>query len=150
MEIIYREMSSDDYDNLIRLWRMVEGVGLSEADSPEGIAQFLQRNPGLSMVAYEGTTLVGALMCGHDGRRGYLHHLAIHPHYRHQGIAKTLVEKCLQKLAQEGITKCPLFVLRENRNALSFWEHIGWTERQELVMMSKYTESAKSTQGLGG
>ncbi|MCB0153428.1 MAG: GNAT family N-acetyltransferase, partial [Anaerolineae bacterium] len=72
-----REMTPQDLAQVLVLWQQAEGVGLSEADSPDRLTRFLEHNPGLSFVAINGNQLVGAVLGGHDGRRGYIHHLAV-------------------------------------------------------------------------
>ena len=100
-------MTINDYEQVVQLWRATEGVGLHDyEDSKAGIAQYLARNPGMSLVWREAKQIVGAVLCGHDGRRGYLHHLAVATTYRGRGIGVRLVEHALRKLAQEGICKC--------------------------------------------
>ena len=145
-------MTIKDYDEVISLWRLCEGVGLSSADSREAIKGYLKRNPELSFVAFVGSAVVGAILCGHDGRRGFIHHLAVHPEFRQKGIGKRLVDNCLNKLSQEGIQKCHLYAFSENQSALSFWKETGWTERIELTMMSKEivlsNESTNYTDGI--
>lgn len=144
MAVIVEPMTEQDYDEVMALWQAAEGVGLSDADAPEAISRYLARNPGLSLVARSEGALVGAALCGHDGRRGYIHHLAVQPSNRLQGIGRLLVDRCLTGLAAVGIQKCHLFVFGENQNALNFWRAIGWTERVELVLMSRHTmESGK-------
>ena len=138
-----KEMTIGDYDEVYGLWRATEGIGLSEADSREGIARFLERNPGLSYVARdERGELVGAALCGHDGRRGYIHHLAVAESARRQGLGRNLVGRCMFCLMQIGIQKCHLFVFGENENAQKFWDSLGWMQRVELVMMSHAVPTA--------
>jgi ribosomal protein S18 acetylase RimI-like enzyme len=139
MEVAIRTMEIGHYPAVLDLWQATEGVGLSSADNPEAIAQFLDRNPGLSAVAVEGQRVVGAVLCGHDGRRGYIHHLAVHPAYRRGGLGRALVRHCLQQLRLAGIAKCHLFVFASNDSGRAFWRATGWTERQELIMMSTMT-----------
>ena len=138
MSIQIREMSIKDYDLVYALWEVSEGLGLSDADSKEGIRHFLSRNPGLSFVALDGEQIVGAALCGHDGRRGYIHHLSVVKPYRRQGIGKSLVGRCMYALMRIGISKCHLFVFGENQEAIKFWNNVGWTERVELMMMSQF------------
>ncbi len=137
--IIIREMTMADYDAAMALWQRTEGMGLRPADAPEHIARYLARNPGLSFVAMDGDRLVGTVLCGHDGRRGYLQHLAVERAYRGQGIGKALVERVLNALRDVGIRKCHLFVIKENQAAIAFWRHIGWELRQDIVTMSHFT-----------
>ena len=134
-----REMTIHDYEDVLALWQASEGVGLSDADSEESIAGYLHRNPGLSFVAHDGEHLVGAVLCGHDGRRGYIHHLAVSESHRRQGLGRALAERCLSALRRDGIDKCHIFVFAANRDTSAFWKSIGWTQRVELVMMSQYT-----------
>lgn len=139
MSVVIREMTIHDYEEVLSLWQASEGVGLSDTDSEQSIAGYLERNPGLSFVARDGEHLVGAVLCGHDGRRGYIHHLAVSKSRRRQGLGRALVERCLSALRRDGIDKCHLFVFAANRDTIAFWRSIGWTQRVELIMMSQYT-----------
>jgi ribosomal protein S18 acetylase RimI-like enzyme len=144
MSVVIQEMGMRDYDEVLALWQTSKGVGLSDADSKDGIARFLARNPGFSFVAREHDLLVGAILCGHDGRRGYIHHLAVSTTHRHRGVGGALADRALSALKAAGIQKCHLFVFTDNREALAFWKAIGWTQRIELFIMSRYTEDAAS------
>ncbi len=135
-----RALSFDAYDAAFALWRQCEGIGLSPADSREGIQRYLERNLGMSFIAVCGGNVVGAALCGHDGRRGYLHHLAVHPGYRRRSIGRRLVEYCLKALAREGIQKCHLFVMNHNLEGSAFWKALGWTSRNDIGIMSKNIE----------
>jgi ribosomal protein S18 acetylase RimI-like enzyme len=140
MSLSLQEMTINDYAQVYTLWDQTEGIGLSDADAKENIAQFLVHNPGTSFVAYDNNLLAGAVLCGNDGRRGYIHHLAVARTHRHQGIGRMLVESCLSKLGEVNIHKCHLFVFADNPGAIEFWEKIGWEQRGELLIMSKYTK----------
>jgi ribosomal protein S18 acetylase RimI-like enzyme len=137
--IVIREMTIGDYEEVLALWRASVGVGLSDADLEESIASYLHRNPGLSFVAHDGEQLVGGVLCGHDGRRGYIHHLAVSESHRRRGLGRALVERCLSALGRAEIDKCHIFVFAANRDTIAFWKSIGWTQRVELIMMSQYT-----------
>jgi ribosomal protein S18 acetylase RimI-like enzyme len=134
-----REMVPTDYALLRTLWVSSEGVGLSDADSPAGFERFLKRSPGLSFVALNCDRLVGGVLCGHDGRRGYIHHLAVSSSHRRRGVARALVARCLSSFRAEGIQKCHVFVFDENEEGKLFWETSGWPARVELVMYSSPT-----------
>ena len=95
-------------------------MGVSQADSRQAIEAYLNRNPGMSLIASVADTVIGAILCGHDGRRGYIHHLAIHPAYRRHGVARTLVERSLESLHRAGIDKCHIFVFNDNHAGLAF------------------------------
>lgn len=129
-------MTMEDYDEVIALWKATPGIGLSDADLREGIQRYLESNPGMSFVARDGGKLVGAALCGHDGRRGYLHHLAVHPDHRRSGTGRRLSERCLEALKAEGITRCHIFVYANNSGGLAFWNRMGWYERVEMKLMS--------------
>ncbi len=135
MKCTIRSLTMADYEVVLRLWRESEGVGLGESDERGPIKSFLARNPGLSRVALDGTGIVGAVLCGHDGRRGYLHHLAVAKSHRKQGIGKALVAACLADLARLAIPKCNIFLFADNQEGGAFWERNGWTRRPDLQVM---------------
>ena len=132
----YRQMDIEDYDRIVALWRDCDGVSLRDADSRAGIARYLRRNPGLSFVAEEDSEILGTIMAGHDGKRGYIQHLAVSNSSRQQGIASNLVELCLQALKREGVIKSHVHVLSENRLGRDFWQSRDWFQRDEIVMYS--------------
>jgi len=121
-----RAMTIHDYDAVFALWSTTEGLSISEDDSRDRIALYLARNPNLSFVAFLNEELVGSVMCGHDGRRGILRHLAVKDTCRGQGIGRKLVAQTLKELTKEGIQKCNLYVLDSNPSAGQFWEYMGW------------------------
>lgn len=128
-------MTIADYDTALRLWQGTEGVGLNESDTRENIARYLERNPGLSRVVAEGSEIVGAVLCGHDGRRGYLHHLAVAKAHRKQGLGRQLVEAGLAGLARQDIPKCNIFLFVGNAAGEAFWKLNGWNKRADLQVM---------------
>jgi putative acetyltransferase len=129
-------MTIDDYDAVLELWRSSDGIGLSGSDSRDGIRRYLDRNPGMSLVAVEGTDLVGAILAGHDGRRGYIHHLAVRRDRRGAGLGRRLASGALDRLRAARIEKCHLFVFARNDEARAFWRLSGWSEREDICMMS--------------
>jgi ribosomal protein S18 acetylase RimI-like enzyme len=134
----FKAMKITDYEAVYSLWKSCRGIGLhSDIDSKLWIGTYLARNPGLSLIAVEKGKIVGAVLCGHDGRRGYLHHLAVHKDYRNKGIGKALVEKALQKLREKGIRKCHTFCFCDNEDGLTFWENSGFAERKDVKVVSK-------------
>ncbi len=130
-----REFIIDDYDKAVALWRMVEGVEIAEGDSREEIGAYLLRNPGLSRVAEENGTMVGAVLCGHDGRRGLIYHLAVAPASHGKGIGKLLVRECLTRLRATGIVRALILVAGDNAGAHSFWLRIGWEDVTDVIVM---------------
>lgn len=132
-----RAMTTEDYPEASLLWQTTKHIGLSSADSNEAIAVFLQRNPDLSAVALAEGRLVGTVLCGSDGRRGYIYNVAVAESQRGQGIGQAMVEFCLAALKDAGIEKCHLFVFADNAGGKAFWARTGWKFRDELLLMSR-------------
>ena len=130
----------EDYDQVLDLWKSCEGIGLGEADSKENIEKFLHQNNGLSLIAKQDKEVIGVLLVGHDGRRGYIHHLSVPPHSRRNGIGKELVKSGIDRLKNIGITKCHIFIFQNNESGKHFWEKCGWSYRKELGIISKIIE----------
>lgn len=133
---LIREMDISDYPQVIELWSETEAMLLRDADSRENIGKYLERNPELSFVAVDGQQIVGAILVGTDGRRGYVQHLAVDSHCRGKGIGAKLISSAIEALSNIGIAKTHLFVANENLNAQSFYEKLGWFPRNEVRMFS--------------
>ncbi|MGN6311100.1 MAG: GNAT family N-acetyltransferase [Xanthobacteraceae bacterium] len=129
-------MTIEDFDRVLALMRRTPGVTVRDADSNEMVARYLNRNPGLSFIAEQAGELVGCVMAGHDGRRGYLQHLIVAPSHRSTGLATRLVNASLDRLRVEGILKSHIDVLATNESAMRFWEKIGWRRRTDIVRYS--------------
>ncbi len=132
--VTIRPMTIKDYPEAYSLWTGTAGMGLrSKDDSPEGIARFLNRNPGTSFVCRnESGALTGIILCGHDGRRGYIYHAAVAEGNRHQGVGRRLVEAVLEALQKEEIKKVALVAYRNNHRGNAFWQSLGFTLREDL------------------
>jgi N-acetylglutamate synthase-like GNAT family acetyltransferase len=135
-DFLIRPMLITDYDEVLGLLSQTPGVSLREADSREATARYLTRNPELSFVAEHSGVMAGCVMSGHDGRRGYLQHLAVLPDYRRSGIASSLVEQCLVRLEQEGISKTHIDVLKTKPSASAYWKNRRWTLRTDIERYS--------------
>ena len=133
--ICTREFRIDDYEVAVRLWRVVEGVEIAEGDDKKDVASFLERNPGWSRVAIIDGKIVGVALCGHDGRRGHIYHLAVEPAYQRQGLGKVLVDECLSSLRATGIQRVIILVAGDNERGLSFWRRAGWEKIDGAVAM---------------
>jgi N-acetylglutamate synthase len=133
--ITLRVFRIEDYDAVVALWRRSEGVGLNESDTRPAIAAYLRRNPRMSFVAEKNGRIIGAALCGHDGRRGYLHHLAVSKRHRQRGLGRQLVDSCLAKLRKVGIQKCTIFLFANNVAGRKFWQRIGWDSRTDIQLM---------------
>lgn len=133
-----RNMRLDDYDNVYALWLSCPGMRLNDLDdSREGIAKYLARNPDTCFVAEERGEIVGAILTGHDGRRGYISHTAVSPAHQRQGIGRQLVEAALEALEQEGIHKVCLVAFADNEQGNAFWEKMGFTQRPDLIYRNR-------------
>ncbi len=128
-----RSMQIEDYDQVYALWMTIHGFSIRTIDdSREGVERFLKRNPGISVVAEMDGRVVGAILCGHDGRRGCLYHVCVHEDYRMHGIGRAMVVHCMNALQQEGINKVSLIAFTKNDIGNAFWKQIGWTKREDL------------------
>lgn len=133
-----RLMTIDDYENLIEMWKQTLNMGLrSLDDSKEGITIFLERNPNTNFVAYEDDKIIGAILSGHDGRRGYIYHTVVLSEYRRRGIASDLVNMVVEALQKEDITRVCLNVMETNEQGKKFWIDKGWEKKDFLGFYSK-------------
>lgn len=133
-----RKMTIDDYDAVCALWLSTPGMGLNTADdSREGIAVYLRRNPNTCFIAEENGELLGAILSGHDGRRGYISHTAVKESAQHRGIGSALVEAALGALHSEGIKKVALVVFKRNEKGNTFWEKQGFTLREDIAYRNR-------------
>lgn len=134
----YRVMTIDDYDAASALWQSTPGMGLNTVDdSRAGIEAYLKRNPSTSFVAQEDGRIVGTILAGHDGRRGFLYHAAVLPQYRRQGIGGQLVKRAIAALDREGIQKAALVVYAQNQAGNRFWSSMGFSTREDLTYRNK-------------
>lgn len=137
MKTRYRKMEISDYEDAIPLWQSLPGMGLSSADEKPQIKKFLKNNLETCWVAERSGILAGTILGGSDGRRGTIYHLAVRADLQHQGIGKALLARCLSAFKQAGIHKCHLMVYHDNLAGIAFWEHAGWTIREDVLTMSK-------------
>ena len=132
-EILIRVMVPEDYNQVYRLWCGIKGFGIrSMDDSKEGVEKFLRRNPTTSVVAVDDGEIIGAILCGHDGRRGCFYHVWVKITHRKHGIGKKMAAFAMKKLQEEGINKVSLIAFKSNRGGNKFWRKVGWTFREDL------------------
>lgn len=132
-----RAFSITDYRGAHALWLSTAGLGLTESDTEEAIGAFLERNPGFSAVAECEGVIVGSVLCGHNGRIGSLHHLAVAENSRRQGIGHSLVDYALAKLSAANIPRCNVFVYNDNVNGNDFWLGNGWIDPTTWRVLQK-------------
>ncbi|MEG1555229.1 MAG: GNAT family N-acetyltransferase [Bacteroidales bacterium] len=136
-----RLMTSDDYELIYQLWSETEGIALrGYDDSKEGMAKFIAKNPTSNFVAIENNEVIGAIMCGMDGRRAYIYHTTVRKDFRGQGIGKAMLREVYKAIEKEGICKNGLLVLKNNDIGNAFWKSQGWEERVDLNYYSKSME----------
>ena len=140
-----RVMTIDDYEAVVDLMKQTPGVSFRDADSRESTIRYLQRNPGLSFVCEIDSQIVGCVMSGHDGRRGYLQHLIVLAAHRRKGFGHALVNSCLIELKGLGILKCHLDVLKTNALASAYWEKQGWQYRSDIHRFSWLGSAAENS-----
>lgn len=129
-------MTPADYPEVMNLWQRSSGLTLREADSQTAIAAYLARNPGLSFIAREQGRLLGTILVGTDGRRGYLQHLTVAEAAQGQGVGKALLAAAIEALQQAGIGKTHLMVHADNEEAMAFYRHLGWEDRAGIRLFS--------------
>ena len=134
-KIEIREFFINDYDAAIELWQRVEGLEIAEGDDKESVAQFLARNPALSRVATDGSAIVGVALCGHDGRRGHVYHLAVDPAYQGRGLGKRLLDESLADLRRTGVKRVIIMVADDNASGRQFWKRSGFEEISGAIAM---------------
>lgn len=128
-----RVMQIEDYENVYKLWMTIDGFGIrSIDDSKSGVERFLKRNPTTSVVAEADGKIVGAILCGHDGRRGCFYHVCVQKEYRKHGIGKAMAVFCMKALQEEEINKVSLIAFQKNEGGNQFWKKVGWTFREDL------------------
>ena len=133
-----RVMNMEDYDKVYALWMSCKNMGFNNLDdSREGIEKYLKRNPLTCFIAAQGESVVGVILSGHDGRRGFIHHMAVAEGHRRQGIASALLEHALSALKAEGINKAALLVFNRNEAGNAFWEAQGFTARTDVTYRNK-------------
>ena len=133
--ITTRDFVIDDYDEAVALWKLMDGIEIAEGDQREEIDAYLRRNPGFSRVAEDNDQMAGAVLCGHDGRRGYIYHLAVAPAYRGRGVGKLLMGECLARLRSAGLVRSLILVAQNNALAHEFWLGSGWEDVPSVIVM---------------
>jgi ribosomal protein S18 acetylase RimI-like enzyme len=136
-EITTREFVIGDFDRALALWKEMGEIEICEGDSREEIGTYLERNPGLSCVAEVGGKMIGAVLCGHDGRRGWIYHLAVAAAHRGRGIGKLLIEECCRGLREAGLRRAIILVERGNSGGREFWVRNGWEDIANAIPMGK-------------
>lgn len=140
--ITIREFVANDIPNVLAFWSSIDGLGLTESDNQQAIALFLDRNPGFSALAIAANgEVIGAVLCGHNGRAAHLYHLAVAPLHRKFGVATSLLDFCYARLRQAKIPRCNIFVYTGNESGNAFWRRSGWLDPSDWKVMQKRIEA---------
>ena len=134
-------MTERHLPEVMKLWDGVAGLILTDSDNAADLSNYLSQNLQMSQVALADGRVIGAVLCGHDGRRGYLHHLAVAAMHQGKGIGTALVHACVAQLKVAGIRQCNLFLVEDNEPARRFWRSNGWSEWPNLRLMTKWLET---------
>ncbi len=130
-------MQAKDITGARQIWEPLEGISLSRADELIYLGAFLEKNPDTCFVATDEDRIIGTVLGGSDGRRGYIYHLAVEPRFQGQGIGTSLLDRCLDAFRQAGIQKCHIFVVSGNQQGIRFWQSAGWNLRDDIIVLSK-------------
>ena len=136
MNYIIRPMTIDDYEEVFAMWQITTKRALSSADEKPQIERYLRRNEGLSQVAVADGRIIGTVLAGHDGRRGFIHHMAVIPEYRRRRVGHSLAETAIKKIAAEGIEKTHIFCYQNNETGQKFWSDFGFEKRGDIFVFS--------------
>lgn len=134
--MIIREMTIDDYDEVYRMWQITTKRALSKADERDQMERYLKHNAGMSQVALVDGKIVGTVLAGHDGRRGFIHHMAVLPEFRRKKIGHALAQTAIQKIREQGIDKTHIFCYQNNETGQSFWRDFGFEKREDVFVYS--------------
>ena len=134
--MIIREMTIDDYDEVYEMWQITTKRALSKADEKDQMERYLKHNAGMSQVAVVDGKIVGTVLAGHDGRRGFIHHMAVLPEFRRKKIGHALAQTAIQKIREQGIDKTHIFCYKNNETGQSFWRDFGFEKREDVFVYS--------------
>lgn len=140
--MIIREMTFEDYDEVYAMWLTTSKRALSKADEREQMERYLKHNSGMSQVAVVDGKIVGTVLAGHDGRRGFIHHMAVMPEYRRRRIGHALAQTAIEKIKEAGIDKTHIFCYQNNETGQSFWRDFGFVKRDDVFVYSFYNDKA--------
>ncbi|MBQ1350175.1 MAG: GNAT family N-acetyltransferase [Ruminococcus sp.] len=142
-----RPMTINDYDEVFAMWQITTKRALSKADERDQIERYLLRNAGMSQVAVVDGKIVGTVLAGHDGRRGFIHHMAVLPDYRRRHIGHRLAEKAIEMISRDGIDKTHIFCYQNNETGQNFWKDFGFEKRDDVFVFS-YVNSKQTKEGI--
>ena len=131
--MVIRPMKIEDYDDIFAMWQITSKRALDASDSREGSERYLGRNPEMSMVALDGEKVVGTVLAGHDGRIGFIHHMAVHPDYRRKHIGQSLAKEACRRIREAGIEKIQIYCYYDNLTGQEFWQSLGFEKTGNIL-----------------
>lgn len=134
--MLIRSMTIDDYEEVYALWQITTKRALSNADSKVNIKAYLDRNKGMSQVAVDNGKIVGTVLAGHDGRRGFIYHMAVLPQYRRHHIGRQLAQKAIEMISKDNIDKTHIYCYKDNFTGQNFWQSNGFEKREDIYDFS--------------
>lgn len=134
--MLIRAMTIEDYEEVYQMWQTTSKRALSRADEKPQIQRYLARNAGMSQVAVIDGKIVGTVLAGHDGRRGFIHHMAVMPQHRRKHIGHSLAQRAIEKITDEGIEKTHIFCYSNNTTGQGFWRDFGFEKRDDVFVFS--------------
>jgi ribosomal protein S18 acetylase RimI-like enzyme len=123
-----RGASEQDIAAVLALWEAARSLP-TVSDSPEGLAELLDADPGALLVAELDGVLVGSLIAAWDGWRGSFYRLAVSPEHRRKGLARMLLSEGERRLRERGAVRLTAIVAEDEEGAMAFWRAVGY-ERQ--------------------
>jgi len=123
------------YEDVVIIWKKT-GISITSSDTKKEVNVMLNKNPDLCLIAKIDEKVIGVVMGGFDGRRGYVHHLAIDPEYQRKGYGKLLMDELTERFQKKRVHKVHHFIEKHNKDVINFYRKLGWEIRNDLVMMS--------------
>ncbi len=133
--MIIEKFSMKFYEEVIEVWRK-SGIRVGSTDTKEELKRIVRRSPQLFLVGKIDEKIIGVVIGGFDGRRGYVHHLAVNPDYQKKGYGKLILGELMNKFLELKVHKVHLFIEKYNKEVIEFYRNLGWEIRDDLIMMS--------------
>jgi ribosomal protein S18 acetylase RimI-like enzyme len=123
------------YHEVVELWKRA-GIGIGSSDTKDEVATVFARNPDLFLIGKKNRKIIAAVIGTFDGRRGYIHHLAVDPDYQNKGYGKIIMDEIIELFRDKKVHKIHLFIQKTNKQVVDFYNKLGWEIRDDIIMMS--------------
>jgi len=133
-----RQYDQRDEDNVVQLWTDC-GLVVPWNDPRRDIQRKLAVQPEMFLVASSGDRIIGTVMAGYDGHRGWINYLAVHPEQRRSGLGKRMMDEAEKRLRAVGCPKINLQVRSTNAAVIEFYNRIGF-KLDDVVSFGKRLE----------